>query len=103
MPVERIRMISDPPGYRALVDQLAAELLQNTADGPSVIEEEQFGNRIHVTVIWDAWSALSPEDRGRAIMDAYQKVRPDEVLQITIAMGLTKADADKLKIRTYAT
>ena len=100
MPVERRKMIPDPPGYQALVNKLAAELEQNTTNGPRVIEEEQFGNRIHVIVIWDAWSALSPEDRGRAIMDAYQKVRPDEVLQITIAMGLTKADADKLKIQT---
>jgi hypothetical protein len=103
MPVERRKMIPDPPAYQSLVNKLAAELVENTANGPSVIEEEQFGNRIHVTVIWDAWSALSPEDRGRAIMDAYQKVRPDEVLQITIAMGLTKADADKLKIPAYAT
>lgn len=96
MPVETRKLKSDPPGYTALVAKLEKELDGTSKTGPRIIEEEQFGKRIHVTVIWAAWKDLPPEERGRAIMDAYERARPDDVLRITIALGLTPAEADRL-------
>lgn len=98
MPIETRQLKPDPPGYAALVTKLERELDGRSKTGPRIIEEEQFGNRLHVTVIWDDWKALPPEERGRAIMDAYDHVRHADVLRITIALGLTPAEAERLGI-----
>ena len=98
MPIEQRRLRPDPPGYLALVGKLEDELAGRSTTGPQIIEEEQFGNRIHVTVIWDAWSDLPPEERGRAIMDAYEHARPDDVLRIIVALGLTPTEATRIGI-----
>jgi hypothetical protein len=88
--------------YRSLVGKLAKELQRNEPTGPAtapqIIEEEQRGNFLHVTVIWDAWKGVVGEDRGRIIMDAYEQQRPADVTRITIALGLTHAEADRLGV-----
>lgn len=100
MPVKRIPLPSLPKSYTRLVEKLADELRRDSDTGsthaPEIIEKEQRGGHLQVTVIWDAWRELPLEDRGRAIMDAYEKVRPDEILRITVAMGLTHAEAKRL-------
>ena len=98
MPIEQRKLRPDPPGYTALLTKLEDELAGRSTTGPQIIEEEQFGSRIHVTVIWNAWKDLPPEERGRAIMDAYEHARPADVLRITIALGLTPAEATRLGI-----
>jgi hypothetical protein len=99
MPIEKRTLKPDLPNYTALVTQLQDELDGKSKTGPQIIEEEQFGNRIHVIVIWDAWEDVSPEERGRAIMDAYEHSRHDDVLRITLALGLTKDEAKNLSIK----
>lgn len=55
--------------------------------------------RIHVTVIWDRWGDVAPEDRSRIILDAYERVRgPESILNPSAALGLTHADAKKLGV-----
>ena len=98
MPVEQRKLKPDPPAYLALVAKLEDELAGRSTTGPKIVEEEQFGNRIHVIVIWDAWRDLSPEERGRAIMDAYEHERQNDVLRITLASGLTVTEAKRLGI-----
>lgn len=98
MPIKQMKLRPDPPGYTNLVARLEDELAGRSTTGPQIVEEEQFGNRIHVTVVWDAWKDLPPEERGRAIMDAYEHVRPDDVLRITIALGLTPSEAGRLGV-----
>jgi hypothetical protein len=48
---------------------------------------------MYVQVVWDEWDDVSNEERGRIIMDAYEQARPDDLLRITMALGLTTADA----------
>ena len=98
MPIEHRKLRPDPPGYAALVARLEDELAGRSTTGPQIVEEEQFGNRIHVKVIWDAWKDLPPEERGRAIMDAYEHVRPEDAPRITIALGLTPLEAGRLGV-----
>jgi|688.fasta_scaffold2580657_1 hypothetical protein len=98
MPIEHKKLRPDPPGYTALVVKLEDELAGRSTTGPKIVEEEQFSNRLHVKVIWDAWKDLAPEERGRAIMDAYERVRPADVLRITIALGVTPSEAGRLGV-----
>ena len=89
------------PSY---VDAVAQELRQMRPDGsasaPLIIEEQtRHSSRIHVTVIWDQWAAVAPEDRSRIILDAYERVRgPESILNLSAALGLTHADAKKLGV-----
>ena len=105
MPVVRKPLTPVSDKYRRLVQRLADELLQGSQPGPdtdpaapAITEEEQRGNYLRVAVIWDEWTDQTPEDRGRVIMDAYEKVRPSDVLRITIALGLTHTEAQRLGV-----
>ena len=88
--------------YRKLVAALGKELQRNQPTGPAtapqIIEEEQRGNFLHVTVIWDALNDVAREDRGRIIMDAYEQQRRADVTRITLALGLTHAEAEGLGV-----
>ncbi len=54
---------------------------------------------MHVTVIWDAWGNVPREGRGHIIFDAYREVGgEEEVRSISIALGLTHTEADRLGI-----
>jgi hypothetical protein len=120
MPVEHRKLKPNSPIYTALVIKLENELLGKSINGPRVIEEEQFNNCISTTVIWDDWKDLLPEERSRAIMDAYELARPImknktnkypnsfpvemfdlniKVEHVTCAIGLTLAEATKLGIK----
>ena len=85
-----------------MVDRLTKELSDKRATGsstaPYIIEEEQRGNFLHVTVLWDEWVDIGAEERGQIIMDAYKVARPDDVSKISIAMGLTYAEAKRLGV-----
>lgn len=102
MPVIRIHP-TVPQAPPELVAALAEELRRNSPDGPEdaprIVEEEAMrGNYFAVKVIWDAWKGLAPELRSRAIMDAYNQVRPEDVSHISLAIGFTNADAQRFNI-----
>jgi hypothetical protein len=102
MPVIRIHPLV-PQAPAELVSALIEELRRNAPDGPEdaprIIEEEAVrGNYFAVKVVWDAWKNLGPELRSRTILDAYNQVRPDDVSQISVAIGFTRADAERLHI-----
>ena len=100
MPVIRKKLEPESPRHQELVKALKDELRrdQPAGAGPVIEEEEQRGNRIHVQVVWDEWDDVSNEERGRIIMDAYEQARPDDLPRITIALGLTTAEARKLGV-----
>jgi hypothetical protein len=87
--------------YPDLVQVLARELLRPTRRGPRIIEEKVRGiNRIHVTVIWPKWRDIDPADRSSTILDAYEQARgPEGMLSVSVAMGLTPEEADRLGIK----
>lgn len=103
MPVER-RPFKRPQEHKALAGELALELKKaaetGPPDAPVIIEEGvRPGHLLHVTVLWDKWKDLDPEDRGRVIMDAYQEARGEkEALNIVVAMGLTHEEAERLGV-----
>jgi len=99
MPVIRKPLAPESAQHRKLVAELAAELQRGTPTGPKIVEEEQRGGYLHVTVIWDAWKKVEPEERGRIIMDAYEQQRPADVTHIAISLGLTPEEADRLCIQ----
>ena len=95
MSVKRIHpetISSSPEIVQAIAEELRLNRENSPEDAPEIIEEELAHSRsLFVTVLWDAWQHLSGEARGRAIMEAYRQVRPDEVLNISLALGLTHA------------
>ncbi len=90
--------------YPGLVEDLAEELRLQRPDGPAdapfIVEEKTPRHDfLHVRVIWDRWAGVPGEDRGRVIMDAYQRVQGTEtVLKINSVLGLTPAEAKKLGV-----
>jgi hypothetical protein len=89
--------------YAELVGRLAEEWAnpQVAAAEPVILEEpDGRGTLRHVYVVWSDWSALPRETRGEVIMDAAARVKPQpDVLDITIAMGLTPDEADRFDLQ----
>ena len=84
----------------ALVAAASASLVLSTAAEPVILEEvNPRGGAIHVYVVWSVWPNFPREQRGEIIMDAAEEVKPkDELLRITVAMGLTPDEADRFGI-----
>jgi len=53
----------------------------------------------HVYVIWQEWSDLAPTIRSRVILKAYETIYGADVVNVTIAMGLTKSEADDIGLK----
>jgi hypothetical protein len=102
MPVKQYNS-TRPPDQASLVSRLAQEWQtpNSGASEPVILEESDAkGKVVHVYVVWSDWSHLRREFRGEVIMDAAERVKlPDEVLNITIAMGLTPSEADSFGIK----
>ena len=103
MPFRRIipnELASHPDLVERIAEELIAERPDGPPDAPEIIEEQvPRGRNIYVTVIWDAWDRIDKQERGRVIMDAYQKVRgAEQTLNISAALGLTHQEANRLGI-----
>lgn len=94
-----------------LVNALVAELKSgpttcpagepDPAFDPIIIEEPvPPGPSVNVYVIWIEWGTVTEEHRSAAILDAYKDAKgQDAMLNISIAMGLTPTEADRLGIK----
>ncbi len=103
MPRGRL-VVDQDPQIESLRTRLTREWEQpnNGAAQPVVIEAP--GNRlydsVHLYVIWDDWRSLEQRERSEIIMDAYEATHErQEVLSVTVAMGLTAAEAERMGIR----
>ena len=104
MPVVTRRPVSGPsPAGQALLNRLVAEWQQPApgAQQPIIIEESAGQNvPVHLYVIWDDWAPLGSIERSEVIMDAYEQLHGrGSAVNVTIAMGLTPLEADRLGIR----
>ena len=77
---------------------------QDDASGPVIIETTDAlrPQRVatHLYVVWDAWHDLTQRERSEMIMDVYEAVRGRSfALNVTVAMGLTPEEADRMRIR----
>src|SRR3954470_2320518 len=103
MPVTRRARPGPSPTGQALLDKLVAEWRQPTsgADQPIIIEETASQNLpVHLYVIWDDWAPLGSIERSEVIMDAYEQLHGrGGAVNVTVAMGLTPMEADRLGIQ----
>ena len=89
--------------YRELQTRLVEEWSspQQGAAEPVIIEEADTQGRVptHLYVIWNAWSDLDQIERSEIIMEACEQVRGrDFALNVTVAMGLTTREAERMGI-----
>lgn len=97
--------------HTVLVKALVGELKKGPTTGPGggvavqnapvIIEEAMSpGQSVHVYVIWDEWASVTEEHRSAAILDAYDEAKgKTAMMNISIAMGLTPTEADRLGIK----
>jgi hypothetical protein len=103
MPVERIPL-STVRGRSArqdeLVGRLVAEWRGEDAPVPAPIIQEMtdtLDRTVHIYVVWDEWKDLRQGIRSEIIMDAFEIVRgPKKALEVSVAMGVTHAEAQKM-------
>lgn len=91
------------PKAQDLVDRLTQEYLQPSEGEvePLLMEldDKRHHGTIHLYVIWQDWKHLDLRERSEIIMDAYEAARgPESALRVTIAMGLTREEADRMGI-----
>jgi len=73
-------------------------------DKPVIVIDEDAGRfgATHVTVIWDQWQGMTQRERAGIVMDACEEVLSNEELRdVTLAMGLTKDEADRMHIQYH--
>lgn len=100
MPVKH-RKKRTSPEKEQLLKQLTDEW-QNPSEeeaGKPVIVLDEDSSGTHVYVVWDQWRSIPAQERSEIIMDAAETVLdPDKTLEITVAMGLTKDEAETMDI-----
>lgn len=89
--------------HQEFVSELSTEWSKPnpTAVEPAIyLERDRDGRVAHVYVLWEKWASVDRTERSEIVMDAAEKVLPkDDVLNISIAMGLTAEEADRLGLR----
>jgi len=101
MPVrERKLTRTGLPDEEALRAELRAELEGPHDRGePEIIVERPNPATTHLFAIWAKWDDLEQMVRSRIILDAYREARGEaEALKVTVAMGLTPSEAERLGI-----
>jgi hypothetical protein len=103
MPVKKLIRPAPSSAANALRDRLVQEWRHPNpaAQQPIILEETGgSGQPMHLYVIWDDWPPLGSIERSEVIMDAYEEVQGRaQSANVTVAMGLTPAEADRLGIR----
>lgn len=102
MPIGRL-----VPERNAEAETLRRRLIQEWetpgADPQPVLIEvagDRMSGSIHLYVIWDEWLPLNQRERSEIIMDAYEVTHTRlEILNVTVAMGLTASEADRMGVR----
>jgi hypothetical protein len=101
MPIKDISCGDTGSLAKSLTRRLAREWKKPKKSGEPVIVQKssRASHSAQIYVVWSEWGDLSQEDRSEIIMDAYEQTHsPQEALILTVAMGLTPAEADKMEI-----
>jgi hypothetical protein len=88
-------------GEEVLRAELRAELEHPKASGePEIVIERPNPATVHLYVIWSKWNDLEQMARSRIILDAYTETKGEsEANKVTVAMGLTPAEASRLGVK----
>ena len=91
----------DLPSEEKLREKLKAELSSPREEGePQIIISRPTPGTTHLYVIWSQWNDIEQVVRSRIILDAFAAVRgEEEAVQVTVSMGLTPTEANRLGIR----
>ncbi len=88
-----------------MVTELVAELRNPSEDpdAPLIIVEREAPNlpAKHLFVVWDEWEELTPLQRSRVVMRAYEQFLGNnsaEITQVTLAMGYLPDEARRMGI-----
>lgn len=103
MPIERRVGTAERIKTENLLERLLQEWrAQQSGDGePLIIEEApRSGDRPnHLYVVWSEWADLTPMERSRLIMQAYEKFKGRDIANsVTLAMGLVPDEARRMGI-----
>ncbi|MBI4578968.1 MAG: hypothetical protein HY718_04645 [Planctomycetes bacterium] len=102
MPVRPLPKRPPSPEAPTLKNRLVREWRnkKSTAAQPIILQESgESSQPIRVYVIWDDWKEVSGIERSEIIMDAFEAVHGKrKALNVTVAMGLTSAEADRMGI-----
>jgi len=101
MPVRNSLRRIELPDENELRRDLVAELRAPHDDGePDIIIERPNAGTTHLFVKWGRWDGLEQTVRSRIIMDAFTEVNGEaEAMNVTVAMGLTPGEADRMGIQ----
>lgn len=105
MPIKHRLERTRPETANELTRLLAREWAGPSPEGqPLIILEGGSHEPLHIYVLWDKWEGLSQTDRSEIIMDVVESVglpavgvSPDS--PVTVAMGLTTAEARRMGIQ----
>jgi len=89
------------PEESKLRAELIAELKNPKDSGePEIIIERPNPFTTHLYAIWAEWNDLSQSVRSRIILDSFEDAYgKEEAVKVTVAMGLTRAEADRLGLQ----
>jgi hypothetical protein len=102
MPVRKITNTPPVPLAVRLKEQLVQEWKNqaSAATEPVILILDDNPEFQHIYVVWSAWHDLHRIERSDIILDAAQEVLGHKPpLNITVAMGLTPREADRLGIK----
>jgi len=101
MPIKRRALERlELPEEEDLRAELTAELKAPKDSGePEIIIESPNPGTTHLYVIWSRWGEFDQMVRSRIILDAYtESFGEEEALKVTVAMGLTRTESERLGI-----
>jgi hypothetical protein len=102
MPLRNLPHVARNSAADALRQRLIDEWRNPRQQGqPDIIIDQQPGPQapVHVFVIWDEWEGLNQIERSEIITEAYEAVHgPDEVVRVTVAMGVTPQEAPRFNL-----
>ena len=102
MPVRNLIARKPNEARQQLVREIVNEwrFPSEDASQPIIIpEQSSTWSTRHVFVVWDKWEGIDQTERSEIIMDACEEhLGRDETLKVTVAMGLTKTEAQRMKI-----
>ena len=100
MPVRDQLARNDLPQEGELRAALEAELRAPHAEGePVIVIERPNPSTSHVFVIWFRFDGFEQTVRSRLVLDAYLAAKGEpEAMKVTVAMGLTPAEATRMGI-----
>ena len=102
MPIKKRKQPTDDPRADELYHRLVKEWTQPQDAEPEPVIIEDFvteQHAYHIYVIWGEWDGLGQRERSDIIINAYGVThKPEELLQVTVAMGLTPEEAKHMGI-----